>query len=523
MNASPSPSSPSSDADAARIVRDGLSQHGFTLAGVRERLPWLNFLEELWRSARRFHLPPPADARDELISLFLAGASAPADRLTERLSAEWTEAARRLQLLRREGDRYVPTRALVPGDDGWTSCRPPPTVDPAAPEAAVCFPAWPATACDLWMLHGLGHEPVERAVAVGDDPALFAKALAVSAQEVGVLCLSPVQAYAASADFAFRGLTNVRALSASGVLAPGQRIAGRFSISAAVASGAAFTEGQGRGWLQERSETLATLLEVVVEKHLAEGGEALLSVELPVSSAGAAASIERHVAAAGLTGVFFRATSEEVGAWTSERLRGLQHVAQAEYARRLTAALDGWRAGCVERIETGVLCLTKGKAITFRFDHVDDPRHLPWAEARRRVFAQQERIEREWNLDDPEGRKALLETYFRTRESVAADQNVLFHEGRWQITGAKASLMEGLGYTGTIDFLLLQTLPLLNGKRPLGDVVDKLFRVLKIPREQAEPTLLRNLLQLIARGMVEPVEPEAPAVGLPGAFSSSAG
>lgn len=522
MNASPPPSPPSPDADAARNVRAGLSQHGFTLAGVRERLPWLNFIEELWRSARRFFIPPPADARDELISLFLVGASAPADRLTTRLSAEWMEAALQLQLLRREGDRFVATRALVPGDDDWTSCRLPPSPDPAAPETASGFPAWPATACDLWMLHGLGREPVERAVALGDDAALFAAALAASAKEVDVLCDTPDQAAAAAANFAFRGLTNVRALLHPAAPAQAQRVAGRFSMSAAIASGAAFAEGRGAEWLERRYDDLGTLLEAVVGPRLAEGGEALLSVELPVSAAGAEALIQRQVAVVGLTGIFFRATSEEVGAWTADRLRWMQHTAPTEYARRLTLALDVWRACGVERIETGVLCLTKGCGAGFRFDHVDDPRHLPWAEARRRVFAQQERIDSEWNLDDPEGRKRLLETYFRTRESVAADQNVLFHDGRWQITGAKASLMEGLGYTGTIDFLLLQTLPLLNGKRPLGDVVDKLFRVLKIPREQAEPTLLRNLLQLIARGMVEPVEPEKPAAGLPGAFTSSA-
>lgn len=499
---------PSVDETAAAELRASLSRLGYDAAALAEAVPLRADLAAR-NPFREMLLPSPETAVAALGRLWLLGLPLSAETAARRLPAELLDAAERLGLLRVTADEVQPTAALLPVRAGWAVVDPPERFAPRPGPT----PRLPPDDCDRWTAESVPRDDDAKTLAVGPAAEVYA-GLFPRRGEFVVLADDGTDRLAAERTRVLLGSATVRVVGPE--LPTGERFrrfVGRVRLEegfAATGNLAAAERLRGAAW-----ERVRALLDATAE----EGATAHLALQWPIPAEGETAGPDDFAAAtaawaerSGWGAVLLRADRDDALDWVARRLQADALLRPERYVALLDAALapaDG--AAPVRRIAVGTLCLRKSAAGGwFRQEDIPDPRHLPWDDQLERIFAQGERSRLDPAADDPLARTRLLEGYFRIDERVALAQTAEFDGRGWQVTQADAYHPGGLGFCGRTDVPSMQLLPLLNGRRPLTDVIDRICRVLGVPRPQTEPALLANLAELLARGLVEPVAPPAP-------------
>lgn len=500
---------PPLDESAAAALRAALRQLGYDAAAVADAVPVRADLAAR-NPFRELMLPRPETPVAALCRLWILGLPLPAETAAQLLPADLLAAAERLGLLRVTADAVLPTAALVPLPEGWAVVDLP---APFAPRSAGSTPRLPPDDCDRWTAESVARDDAEPTLAVGPAADVLA-GLFLRRGDFAVVAADEADRAAAERTRALLGATRLRVVGAE--LPAGERFrrfVGRIRLEEGFAATGSLTEAERLR--QAAWEQVRTLLDATA----AEGATVHLALQWPVPPEGEAegpddlpVAVADWAERAGWGAVLLRVDLDDALDWVARRLQAEALLRPSGYVELLDAALapaaDGARP--VRRIATGTLCLRRTAAGGwFRREEIPNPRHLPWGGLLERILRQGERLRHDWGPDDPAGRARLLEGYFRTDENMSLAQTAEFSGKAWQVTVADAYHPEGLGFCGRMDILTMQLLPLLNGKRPLTDVIDRICRVLGIPRPKAEGPLLTNLAELLARGLVEPVDPPA--------------
>jgi len=101
---------------------------------------------------------------------------------------------------------------------------------------------------------------------------------------------------------------------------------------------------------------------------------------------------------------------------------------------------------------------------------------------------------------------ALLAAKFRVAESARLDHVCEWEDGSWRIRSAKIRRAQGLQYKSDIDLRLAGMVALCDGRRTLGEVLEKAAQAMGEDLERIRPNCVALMRELVERGFLLPVE-----------------
>jgi methylase of polypeptide subunit release factors len=217
----------------------------------------------------------------------------------------------------------------------------------------------------------------------------------------------------------------------------------------------------------------------VVERapaHLEEGAFAHLLVSWAHPSGDPWAPLERWVESSGCDTWLLYFGSDDPITHAAEWLKPLADEDVQRYRAALTSWLDYLRRLEIEAIAHGAVILRRRSGRNWiRKDRVELDRLEQASEHVLRVFASQD------YLEGLGGDRALLDARFTVVEHHHLDQRFMCRDDELHLERTSLSLDEGLGFRIALDVHTARLLPLLDGRRTLGEALVALGQERELP------------------------------------------
>ncbi len=183
-------------------------------------------------------------------------------------------------------------------------------------------------------------------------------------------------------------------------------------------------------------------------------------------------------------------------------IRDTEEAGEEESARIYDEWLAYYAGLGLEAVSTGLIAIRKagGRRNWLRIEDGPTNRSGAFGEFVLRGFALRDFLEAA--PDDA----ALLGAKLRVAQSVRLDYVSEWDDAAWRIGSAKIRLAQGLRYESGIDLRLAGMVALCDGRRTLGEVLEKTAQALGEDVRRITPNCLALMRELIERGFLLPVE-----------------
>jgi Methyltransferase small domain len=250
-------------------------------------------------------------------------------------------------------------------------------------------------------------------------------------------------------------------------------------------------------------DTVSRQLVQQTPRFLAEGGFAHILVSWGHAPDDPWSPLERWVEGSGCDSWLLYFGSDDPVTHAGEWLRPLA----AEDADRYRRSLGQWlgyleRLG-IEAIAHGAVILRRRPATTnwVRKDSVSLDRLKQASDHVLRVFSSQD------YLEELSEERLMIDAAFKLVEAHHLEQTLTCRGGETELEGTVLALEEGLGFRIAVDVHTAQLLPLLDGRRPLGEVLLQRSRELSLGDDDSArftDAALPVVRRLVELGYLEP-------------------
>jgi methylase of polypeptide subunit release factors len=483
-----------SDREALRALRAALDRAGFTAEAVEERLGTGELSSRPADVATHLRRLEDDDAFATLARAFLLGADVPADRLADAagLPAERLAALGLVALdggLARAQARLVPHGEYVVASDGGTE------------GADVPYDHVPGIQAPSVTLAKLAvRRPCARALDLGTGCGIQALLAARHAERVVATDVNPRALAFTSFNAALNGIDTVELREGDGF----EPVAGeRFDL---IVANPPYVISPDAAYAYRDSglpaDELCRRVVAGASERLAEGGFAHVLVSWALADADVdwATPLRAWVDGSGCDAWLLHYRTSDPVAHAAGWLRPLADTDPPAFAVALDRWLDHLRAHGIGAVGYGAVVLRRREGANWvRTDPLPLDRLEPASAHTLRVFAAQDALER---LE----KGGLLTLPLVLTPAHRLDQALVARDGALVVESQTLELTEGLGFTVGIDRHTASLLRHFDGRRPLGEVLDRArdtFELEPDERDRFVPAALPVVRRLLALGFLE--------------------
>jgi SAM-dependent methyltransferase len=195
-----------------------------------------------------------------------------------------------------------------------------------------------------------------------------------------------------------------------------------------------------------------------------------------------------------------RTDTHDAAGYAHVWIRDTEQTGEEESERLYDEWLAYYTGERIEAVSTGLIAIRKagGRKNWLRIEDGPDENSGPFGEYVLRGFGLRD------FLEAAPGDAALLGVKFRVEEGARLDHVCEWEDASWRIRSAKIRLAQGLQYEANIDLRLAGMVALCDGRRTLGEVLEKTAQTLGEDLQRITPNCLALMRQLIERGFLLP-------------------
>lgn len=209
----------------------------------------------------------------------------------------------------------------------------------------------------------------------------------------------------------------------------------------------------------------------------------------------------------GCDALVLRDHTDDPAAYISMWIQSCERLRGAAYRQRFETWLDYFAAEGITAVSFGMITLQRRSGSNWtRIEDAPTTKQPPWGDSIYRLMLAETHAR---SLVD---RAAWLASRWRYSPDVGMQQRLIPEAATWGVREARILLRRGLVHEGRLDRVMLALVPLLDGARPLGEILAEVAALAGVPFDQIVPAALESIRGLAARGFIWPAEWEASAV-----------